>query len=257
VNQVETRALIIKGSNYGESDRILTLITEDLGRIKGIAKGARKSLKRFGGALEPFTLVKLVLKPGKGLAFINDARVLKSYKAIRNDIVKISYGSYIMELADVLSDENHHHDRDSARCFFALTLDSMERLSHAKALEVVVREFEIRLLSMAGYMPSLLECTSCGSNVFKISAESAPMGIAFSHSRGGVVCGKCRGHDNSAFDFISPGTLKTLSGALNGKVSFTKDALNESGRLLSAFISQHLGKRLKSLDFIAHIKGIG
>lgn len=257
MNQIETNALIIKGSNYGESDRIMTLITEDLGRIKGIAKGARKSLKRFGGSLEPFALVKLQLKQGRDLAFINDARVVKSYKEIKNDIVKISYGSYILELADLFSNENHHHDKSSVKRYFDITLESLEKLSTAKEAEVVVREFEIRLLSLSGYMPSLLECTSCGCNIFQIKEELSPQGTAFSHSRGGVVCSKCRGQDNSLFDFISPGTLMTLSGVLNGKISFTKDALHESGRLLSAFISQHLGKRLKSVDFIEHMKGIG
>jgi len=257
MNQIETNALIIKGINYGDSDRIVTLITEKFGKTKGLAKGARKSLKRFSGALEPFTLVKLVIKQGKGLSFINEAKVVKSYKNIKNDIEKISYGSYILELAEVLSDEGHDQGNDSDKILFELLLGAIEKLSHSKESEAVVREFEIRLLSMAGYMPSLLECTSCGGDIFHLMEEkTAHRGAAFSHSRGGVVCSDCRGHDNSSFEFISPGTLKTLSNAVNGRVSFTKHALDESGSLLSAFISQHIGKKLKSLDFIEHMKGI-
>jgi len=257
MNQVETKALIIKGSNYGESDRIITAVTEDLGKIKGIAKGARKSLKRFGGSLEPFTLVKLVLRMGKGLAFINDAKVVRSYKNIKNDLEKISFGSYMLELADAFSVEGHHPGQHMERDFFSLLLSAMEELSQSKEAEVVVREFQIRLLSMSGYMPSLTECASCGGNVFQAKdTELMNQSTAFSHSRGGVLCRDCSGSDSSSLDFISPGTLKTLSRLLKGKVSFTRHSLDESGRLLSAFISQHAGKRLKSLDFMEHMKGI-
>jgi len=258
MQQIETKALIIKGTNYGESDRIMVLITEDLGNIKGIAKGARKSLKRFGGALEPFTLTKLLIKEGKGeLCYINDAKVVNTFKSIKSDIEKISYGSYILELADALSVEDNDPVSETNKVFFALLLSSLEKLDSSKEPQVVVREFEIRVLSLTGYMPSLVECTSCGNNIFHAKGKSEVFHeTAFSQSRGGVVCEGCRGHEKSAFDFVSPGTLKTLSNVLSGRVSFTKHALDESGVLLGRFISQHIGKRLKSLDFIEHMKGI-
>ncbi|MCK5607282.1 DNA repair protein RecO, partial [Candidatus Pacearchaeota archaeon] len=163
----ETRGLIVKCTNYGESDRIVTVITEQLGKVRGIAKGARRSIKRFGGCLETFSLVSLLIREGKGLSYIGEGRVLKDFREIKKDIEKISYGSYMLEISDAvalddgaqlegLAPNSEAVGEPVSETVFSLLLDAIKSLAKSREPEAEARGFEVRLLAMAGYLPSFL-----------------------------------------------------------------------------------------------------
>lgn len=245
---IETNALVVKSLNYGESDKIVTIFSEDLGRVKGVAKGARRSLKRFGGCLEPFALVRFTYKPGKDLGRFEEGTVVRNFRAIKEDLLKMAYGSYLLELAEALFAEG-----EGGQDAYGLLLDAFADLSEeGRESEAVVRGAEVRLLGLTGYMPSFTTCVVCSD---PITAEKHRDGVAFSGARGGVVCAGCH-PKGERVDFVSPGTLKTLSASAGRRVLFTKHALEESGRIIPAFITHHLGKPLKSLDFIDQMKGV-
>lgn len=253
---IETRGLIVKCTDYGESDRIVTVITEQLGKVRGIAKGARRSIKRFGGCLETFSLVSLLIREGKGLSYIGEGRVLKDFREIKKDIEKISYGSYMLELSDAVMMDD---EAALEGAVFPLLLEAITTLADSREPEAEARGFEVRLLAMAGYLPSFLNCLSCRGSALEGEKDKVKVSFGralFSSARGGVLCTDCAAEEGKPLDFISAGTLKTLDSAAKGKVLFTKNSLEESGRLMRDFISHHLDKRLKTLEFIDKMKGL-
>ncbi|MBE9503005.1 MAG: DNA repair protein RecO [Proteobacteria bacterium] len=255
MNENTTRGLVIKCSDYGESDKIVTFISRDLGKIRGIAKGARRSLKRFGGCLEQFSLVDMVVRPRDGLSLLLEGKVIRNYKKIKADIDKIFYGTYLLDLTNSLVGDGHD---DNMKDIFHLLLSALETLEECEYDEGCLREYEVRILSKVGYMPSFLNCISCGKEVepYRNRISTMDMNIGFSSSKGGVFCELCEKRVDDRLEFISFGTLKTLEAATHKKVSFTRHALLESGKIIPPFISHRLGKRLKSLDFLERVKGI-
>ena len=263
---IETRGFIVKCTDYGESDRIVTVITERFGKVRGVAKGARKSIKRFGGCLEPFSLVSLLIKEGKSLSYISEGSVLKDFREIKKDIEKISYGSYMLEISEALAlDNSAQFDKMPSNgephgdTVFSLLLDAITSLANSREPEAEARGFEVRLLAMAGYLPSFLNCLSCSGRVLEGNrGKGRPVfdSASFSSVRGGVLCTCCASKEARPLDFISAGTLRTLDSASKGKALFTKNSLEESGRLMRGFIGHHLGRRLKTLEFIDKMKGL-
>ena len=263
----ETRGLIVKCTDYGESDRIVTVITERMGKVRGIAKGARRSIKRFGGCLETFSLVSLLIREGRNLSYIGEGRVLKDFREIKKDIEKISYGSYMLEISDAVALDDDANLAPNSEALgepvsdtvFSLLLDAIKALAKSREPEAEARGFEVRLLAMAGYLPSFLNCLSCGGSVLEGDRKRGDVSCdraLFSPARGGVLCTNCAAREGKPLNFISAGTLKTLDSAARGKVLFTRNSLEESGRVMRDFISHHLGRRLKTLEFIDKMKGL-
>jgi len=256
---IETKSLLVRCTNYGESDKIVTLISQDLGKVKGIAKGARRSIKRFGGCLEPFTLVNMVIRPQKGLSFLEEAHVLKNFKTIKSDLSKIAYGSYMLELTSAMSLEGGNNEGGA---LYELLLKGIEDISVRKNPEEAAREYDMKILSMMGYLPSFLACAVCNGRLlegngrpFLRDASRSP-DVGFSWARGGIICVECQKKSGEELSYVSVGTLKTLHAAALRTVSFTKNALAESEEIIPSFIAYHLGKKLKSLDFISSMKGV-
>lgn len=248
MKSVITEALILRVNDYGESDKIVRFLSPTQGKVSGIAKGARKSIKRFGGCLEPFTLVSLTVMPREGLSLIKEGAAAKGYKAIKGDLDRFAYGSYLLDLTNNIVGDDL--DDDSEKVFFLLKT-TLALLEASDRPEEVIREYEVRLLGITGYMPSFLSCLSCNKSV----AEECNGGQAvFSPKDGGVFCKAC-GYNKPGLEAISIGTLKTLEAASSKKVSFTRSALEESGRIIPPFIVHHLGRRLKSLEFLDRMKG--
>ncbi|MBE9535991.1 MAG: DNA repair protein RecO [Proteobacteria bacterium] len=254
MKSVITEALILRTNDYGESDRIVRFMSPGLGKVSGIAKGARKSIKRFGGCLEPFTLVSLTVQPREGLSLIKEGAAAKGYKGIKNDLERFAYGSYLLDLTNnIVADDL---DDESEKVFFLLK-NALALLEASDKPEEVVREYEVRLLGITGYMPSFLNCLSCGDPVDRPMDEAGqggPVEAVFSPGDGGVFCRNC-GSEKAGLESISIGTLKTLEAVSTKKVSFSRNAIEESGRIIPPFIMHHLGRRLKSLEFIDKMKG--
>src|SRR4030065_1867561 len=120
-----TNAIVIRSTNYGESDKIVTFFTRDFGKLKGIAKGARRSRKRFQNALGLFSYLRLIFfdKEGMGLGRGEGCDMLHSFPKIREDLKKILYGNYYLELANEMAGE-----REGNREVFELLLSFLSDL---------------------------------------------------------------------------------------------------------------------------------
>lgn len=150
MQQTQTEAIILRLTDYGEADRIVSLLTPQLGRISGIARGARKSRKRFGGALEGFAHLRLQLNLGAGLAGIASADIISIFSGIRTELSRIGHAAYACELTERLTPEGEENPR-----LFRLLLRYLEWLDQVPPSPSDRRFFAVNLLKILGYQPEL------------------------------------------------------------------------------------------------------
>ena len=247
----KTEAIVIQSMDFGERDKLVTFLTKKFGKLKGIAKGAKNSKKRFSGTLEIFSHVSLdfFVKENLGLARIESVSLIDPFSKIHESIEKVTYASYFSELVNEMVGE-----REENRSIFTLLLYFLKLLHHEKINEDYLRIFEVRLLTLLGYQPQLEKCLIC-------EVEIGPDTLNwFSLKKGGVVCPKChRGIEGIP---ISLGTSRILKAARSyplskiKRIRFTVQASKESRQILSNFVEYQLGKRLKSLQFLEQMKGM-
>ena len=236
-------AVVLMVSDYGESDKLVTLFTLEQGKLRGIAKGAKKSFRRFGGCLEPFARLSVLLTLTAGLARLTSADAATIYPGIRSDLLKISYAGYACEVVDFILPEGFANHR-----LFRLLTAYLQQLDTAPPEASDRRFFEINLLNIMGYRPELTRCSSCGNELTGVPHCSA--GTA-----GNLLCSRCgRGSQR-----VSPGTVAKLQAALKtgrfGAVSLTAAELAEAGGILDPALALHVGRPFKSLAFLKEMGG--
>ncbi len=245
----KSEAVILQVTDYAEFDKIVSFFTKRYGRIRGIAKGAKRSQRRFGGALEPFVHEKVTFfeKEGHGLARLEECLIINTFPALAKDIKKIAYGNYLLELVNTLTPEREQHPE-----IFTLLLHFLNLLSGHSAREDMLRIFEIRLTTLLGYQPQVLRCVSCGRDYIL-------QGIyRFSVKKGGILCSGCH-RENEAFPSLSHGTIRIFQQAQQlsleklNRIHFSPASLGEGKLILSRFLEYHIGRKPKSLEFIEQI----
>jgi DNA repair protein RecO (recombination protein O) len=174
-------AIVLKHSDFGEADRLLTIFSREQGKLRALAKGARKPSSRKGGHLEPFSHVKLLLGTGRELAVVSQAEAVNTNSGLSNSLEALGYASYVVELLDKFSQD---HDENPA--LYRLVRDTLARLASGEELRLAVRYYEMRLLDQVGFRPELQNCLSCRKT---IEAEDQ----FFSFELGGVLCPNCGG----------------------------------------------------------------
>jgi len=155
----QTSAVVLRAIDYGEADRIVTFFSLDLGKIRGIAKSARKSQKRFGGGcLAPFSYIRLngFESARSGLFRVEQCSMIKPFGRILEDLDKVIFASYIVELIGELTGEG-----ESNRDLFWLTIAVLDSIEKGGAEEGTLRIFESRLLRSIGLAPMLSSCIVC------------------------------------------------------------------------------------------------
>ncbi len=243
----QTEAIIIKRIKLGEADRILTLYTPELGKLKAVAKGTRRTQSKLGGHVELLTHSRLMLARGRNLDIITQAQTINNFLAIKDDLELISRGLYIAELVDSFTGE-HIEDRR----LFDLVLEALQQLSQANDCELVLRYFELHLLDHLGYRPQLQQCTECNSPL-------KPGANFFSPNHGGVLCHNC-GFQEPAARPLSLNALKVLrlwqncDYATARRVKISPELAAELEQLMREYIKYLLEKQLKSTAWLDKLK---
>ena len=237
MNLEKLQAFVLSNSDYGESDRIVSLFTLEYGRLKGFARGARNSRKRFGPALEAFARIDLQLNYKEGLSSLRSADVITLYSGIRGALDAIAHALYACELVDCLTPEGQPLPR-----LYRMLATYLEHLDSCHVDDADRRHFEINLLNILGYRPSLEECSRCGSDFGERGA--------LVQQGGELVCHFCAGTGRR----ISPSALKGLGFCLTtsrfGIVQFDPEALQLAGALLDESLATHSARKFKSLEFL-------
>jgi DNA repair protein RecO (recombination protein O) len=167
--------IVLKHTDYGEADRMLTLYSRERGKVRALAKGVRKTRSRKAGHLEPFTRASLQLATGRNWYVVSQAEAQETYNKLRESLEAIGRASYVVELVDKFTYEEEQNEP-----LYRLLAQTLNRLNNDDPPEVVVRYYEIRLLDYLGFRPELGHCV--------VSSEQIqPEDQYFSASLGGVV----------------------------------------------------------------------
>jgi len=239
---------VLRHSDYGEADRLLTMYTRQLGKTRAIAKGARKIASRKAGHIEPFTHVKLQLSKGRDMFLITQADTVDAYLPLREDLILTSQAAYVMELLDRFTYEN---DTENASTFRLLT-DTLARLASKADPWLVTRYYEMRLLDYMGFRPQLFECANCGREIL---AEDQ----FFSFTAGGVICPRC-GQGLRNLKNISVDTLKYLrhfqrsSYTEASRARPSPEVQQEAEILMQGYFTYLLERELNTPGFLKKIK---
>lgn len=252
-HQHRTEAIVLRLLDYGESDRIVTFCTAEFGKLRGIAKGARRSRRRFANALEPFACSNLLFsrRRPEGLALIESSDVICHFPGIRADLEKTLSASYLIDLTDHFSLEEKKSEE-----IYRLLRRFLQLFETSPATEALLRFFEIRLLKICGYDPLLEHCLIC-----KMPLHNRTV-YRFRPADGGLTCGDCRGDSPDAVA-ASLGTIRTLILGRDleldrlGRLLLSEQSASESRILLSRFLKHILGREPRSLSVLSEIRRLG
>lgn len=214
IRSMKTEALVIGSMRLREADRIVTLYTRERGRLSAVAKGVRRTRSRVGGRLEPFSLVHVVLHPGRSSLYtITGVETVRTFQAVRDALFRMEAGGRLLEIVRRLFPE----EEENPAVFNLLVrgVAGLGRAADAAEAWQVVLATRLKLLLALGYLPELDTCTECGSDELL---------CAFRPSLGGVLCSDCFSrvsHDGFA---ISPEGMRALRALLEKPVA-------EAGRL--------------------------
>src|ERR687892_1211629 len=173
----KTEAIVLRTMDLGEADRVLTVLTPRLGKLRVIAKGVRRPRSRIGGGLQPFSDVQLVLAVGRTWDVVTSASLEDPHLGLRNDLHSTAAAWYVAELADRFCEAAA--DSHAAFVLLAQALTALDAPGDEVSREVVARWFELHLLGAMGFRPELTVCLECGAAI-------EPDGNLFSPAGGGV-----------------------------------------------------------------------
>ncbi len=251
MQHLKLEGVVLRVVDYGDADRVVSLLTAERGKVSAFARGARASRRRFGGALEPFTLLALEARErgGSDLLALDAVQVLRGFGGIRADLARIACAGYACELARELVRDAEPHPE-----LLEILVRYLGRLDAAAARPVELRGFELAALAAVGLMPRLSGCARCGA------AVEGDERVAFDPSEGGLLCGRCGAPPPAALR-LSGAAVTALRRLQRGTAESPGDgdpaALAGVGaelrHALSCFIEHHLGRRLASRKFLDEI----
>jgi DNA repair protein RecO (recombination protein O) len=243
-----TPAVILKRMDLGEADRIVTLFSRDVGKIRAVAKGVRRTTSRSAGHLEPFTLSDVMFAVGRDLDVISQADTLESFRTVREDLVLTTHAYYLAEMVDMLTE-----DRLENRAVFDALVDGLRDLAGTPDSRLVLIIFHVRLLEALGYRPELRECVTCRATI-------EPERNHFSALAGGVLCPTCGPREATA-RAIGNSALKLLRFVqqTDGQrsVSVAASISREAEALLRDYAEHIVERRLRSPALIARVQDAG
>jgi DNA repair protein RecO (recombination protein O) len=239
-------AIIMRIKEFGESDLMVTFFTPDKGRLKGVAKGGRRSKRRFANCLDLFCLTKLEyeLKRRGELHFLHSCKLVEGFPGLRSDFSALALASYMIELTEILFPLGVV-DRNT----FELLKRSLLWLNEGKRADVLRILFEGKAMALAGYGIDFDVCCDCGRTY---TGEGSAV---FRSSKGGIACLRC-GKESE----LSPGlrpeatkALRTIQSAPWREVetlALANETIARIKQVLKRHIEFHVGRRLKTAEYL-------
>ena len=245
---IRVHAIVLRHADWGEADRLVTLYAREHGKMRAVAKGARKITSRKAGHLEPLTQVKLQLSRGRDLFIVTQAETIEAYLPLRESLELTGNDSYAIELLDRFV----YEEEGANPTLFRLLADTLKRLAEGGDPWLAVRYYEMRLLDFLGFRPQLFSCANCGR---EIQAESQ----FFSFSLGGVICPRC-GQGLPHLKSVSLETLKYLrhfQRSSYGEAARARpdaETRVEAEQIMQAYFTYLLERELNSPGFLKSIR---
>ena len=249
--QYRTQAIVLSRRDFGESDRLLTLYTPLQGKIRAIAKGARKPSAKISGHVELFARSDCLIHRGRNLDILAQAELIDAYLGLREDLGRGAYASYVAELLDRFTAD----EEDDSGDVFLLLHQTLSRIGDSEDPRLAARYFELRLLDLVGFRPELQECVISRTDLL-------PEPQFFSPEEGGVVSRAAASQVPSRLLEIDFDALKLLrhlqrsseTYAAVGSLRITPDQHQRAERIMLGYMSHLLERKLESVDFIHRLR---
>jgi len=251
MSQLSTSAILIRRTDYGDFDLILSLFSHTHGKISVIAKSAKKSTRRFAGVLELFSELDAVVTAGRGLPVLQEASLKNPFAQIRTVPSRLAYASYWVELIHDWMEEHVAHAE-----LYRLLQHVLSELDQGRVPAAVLSIlFQMRFLRLSGHSPRLEHCVGCRCELPAMRPDVLGVDIA----KGGIACPACTPACDHA-QHLSKGTVKQLlwvsGGDLNraARMKFSPQAIAESLAFLERFVPHHLGRQPRSLKVLRQLR---
>ncbi len=224
--------VVLRTIRLGESDRIVTILTAEHGKVRAVARGVRKTTSRFGSRLEPMSHVAMLCWQGRELDIVNQVEVLDSFRAVREDLARLVKACSMLEVAEQISLE-----RTPSPGLYEMLVGALRVMQQGNPA-LVVPAFFLKILALDGSAPVLDECAACHGD-----GEL----VAFDLAHGGALCASCRRSRPVSADALRVMRL-VLSGGLARALEEPPGAVaDEVSEIMAEALEWHLERRLRSL----------
>ncbi|UOR12280.1 DNA repair protein RecO [Halobacillus amylolyticus] len=240
----KVEGIVIRTRDYGETHKIVTLMTREKGKIGVMARGAKKPKSRMTSVTQPFIHGHYLIHIGSGLGSLSQGEVTTSLRSIREDIVQTAYASYMAELTDKLIEE-----KQPDPFIYEQLLQSLIWMAEGKDPEILSMMYELKLYKKGGFAPSVNGCMGCGN-------DQGP--FSFSIREGGLLCNRCKQLDPEAYGLPDP-LAHLLRVFLHmdvrrlGQISMKEENKKKLRRLLDEYYDRYGGYFLKSKKFLKQL----
>lgn len=241
----KVEGIVIKSTDYGEANKVITLYTREAGKIGLMARGAKKTNSRFSSASQLFTYGTYLFYPSSGLGGLQQADVIDGFRHIQEDIFSTAYAAYIVELLYRLTE-----DKRPNPYLFELLYQGLHYMNEEVDPEVIKFMFELKMLPVAGIAPELDQCVRCHATEGHFS---------FSVREGGFLCHRCESIDPNRFQ-LSKTAVKLLRLFYHfdmtrlGHVDLKRETKNELKQVIDAYYEAYSGLHLKSKRFLEQME---
>jgi len=228
------QGIVLRSYPFGEADRVVVLLSPNHGKLRTVAKGVRRTKSRFGGRLEPFSHVDLVLYEGRNLDTITQVSLIEPFHRLRGELERVLAAATMVEVADAVATEN-----DPAVRLFLLLQRGLRTLDRAAPHPDLVTSFLLKAAAVVGMGPALDTCAGCGRSE----------GLRrFSFAAGGALCDSCRTDGAYALrpgltEYLATVAAADLETLPAGDEGYAREAMGVTRR----FLEFHLERRLESL----------
>lgn len=245
---VKTDAVVLKQNKFGEGNTIITLFSKKMGKLQAIAQGSKSPRGKYAVGTQPFFYGEYILFKGRELYQISQVDMKESFYGLRENVMKLSYAAYLLELTEAIIIEGQTNNR-----LFDTLVSALHILSTMETdYETITKAYELKLLMYSGYKPELTLCVNCG-----VDRNDT---MKFSSKEGGILCSKCFCCDIYGMN-ISTVTVNVMEHLMNtdllqiSKLKIKPNVLIELNKIMKHYIHTHINKnKFKSLDFLDAMK---
>ncbi len=245
---IKTAAITLKSRKWGDADRIVTFYTKEMGKVRGVARGARRMKSRLGASLEPLTICHLNLfeKSGDSLYRISQVDLVEPFMKFREDLALMTAAARMVNVVGAVTP-----DGDPDPQLFETLEQGLRALIASQDPAMTALLFQIRLLGFLGFRPQTDHCAACGKG--RLVGE-----LQFSPLSGGLVCTVCAARQSLRCLPLSRGSLAFLHQALQLSSSMV-DRLKAAGQVryevenaIEGFVMVVVGRQLPPVNFLSY-----
>lgn len=234
--------IVIRTTDYGETNKVVTLYTREWGKIGVMARGAKKPNSRLSAITQLFTYGYFLIQKGSGLGSLQQGEIISSLRSIREDIFITAYASYVVELTDKATVD----EKTPNPFLFELLYQTLNLMNEGYDLDIMANIYEMKMLDLFGLHPCLNQCSVCGNTDGHFS---------FSLREGGLICHQCVNKDRYALK-ITPATVKLLrifyyfDLSRLGNIDVKAETKAELKKVITAYYDEYSGLHLKTKRFL-------